>query len=201
MATITEAGHEIITVYNPRLRRWISIVRDAKTKRFIRWVKEFTIRATASIETGGGHEPFTAEITMLMPVMGDVSPDMLNNLTEKAEGYFGALTYVMFDIFKDAWWLSREEKRAIKVFQGRDVFTTEELTKIYSLAEQTREPEQYLFTKVKWSEKVMKVGWEYLEEVDRELLKELKEHEAQVAFIFELVLRETTIKKYMRWKL
>jgi hypothetical protein len=181
------------------MRRWISVIRDAKTKKFIRWVKEFTVRATASIETGGGHEPFIAEITMLMPVMGDVSPQMLEDLSEKAETYFKALTYVLFDIMKDAFWLSREEKAVIKEFQKRRVFSTSELTKIYNLVYRTRMPEQYLFTKVEWSEKVIKVGWEYLEEIDRELLRELKEVDAHVAFVFELTEKQTTIKKYMRW--
>lgn len=197
---ITAEGEELIYFYNPRLKRWIGVIRDAKTKKFKRWVKEFTIRATASVETGGGHEPFLAEITMLFPVKAGISPKELEDYSNKAEQYLKALTYVLFDIFKDAFWMDVRTKQMIRDFQRKEVFTLKELLDIFRIVFHARRPEEYIYTKVKWSERVQKVGWEYLEGIERELREELSRKRADIAFDFELRVgtRKSHFRRYLR---
>jgi len=199
---VTEAGERVVSFYNPRLRRWIWVVmrydRERKRWLFVRWVKEFTVRATASIETGGGHEPFECEITMLFPVTANISPDDFDKVCEEAEDYLKALTYVLFDIWKDAWWFSSDLKAKIKEFQKKTTFTVKELMDFFRIVMHVRDPREYLHTKLKWSERVIKVGWEYLEKVEKELREELEKHKADIMFIFELVKKKKFFKKFLR---
>jgi len=97
---ITTEGYEIVTFYNPRENRWVTMLRDPKTKRFIKRLKGIEIKITFSIETGKGNEPLTVEITASTSIPS-MSERRLRYWIRRIVNMAIKLIYLYFDVEKD----------------------------------------------------------------------------------------------------
>ena len=93
-------GLVVSTFYSKKDKKWVSYLRDPKTGRFIKKLRNLTVVISMNIETERGRQPLVVEIvamTMIVPVPAEYLSKFITRIVNAAV----KALYILFDAPKD----------------------------------------------------------------------------------------------------